>query len=204
MSKRLKINRYVEYYDTKHDVSWSRYFETRELPTYRFSKVRWFFKELFAGFIISCLVFFIVLSFGFYILNPSSIMETVHSSIYKQSSNHYKDNSDVVRSISIVCDLEEGTLDKSRCVYDTVMKFYYYNDSLLDNELFSNPDRVFVHGGVCRHWSVFYSSIFKNIDVSHKFIFTEDHVFLIIKPKKEELEEDWRYIVLDMDEFTIN
>ena len=128
-------------------------------------------QEIITIILIVILFFTAIISSATYLnTNPLASTEKYYNDISKE--NTYLEPTKAVYNY---CKNKDSNLLKVYCVNDYVQDIYYYNTT---NKT-KNINQILISGGDCKAYSAFYKSVLDMLCIKNKFIFTDNHIFII-------------------------
>lgn len=88
--------------------------------------------------------------------------------------------SDIDKSLSVICGLEGSEIDKAICVQEFLCKHYNYSANRLFNDVADSPESLLKEGGVCRDYAIFYKSVLDDLKINNYLKTEPKHVYGII------------------------
>ena len=95
----------------------------------------------------------------------------------------YWQESELVESLAYVCSLQRTELEKVKCVHYYVNSTFRFVRHDERNKLRENPNKLLELGGVCRDYSVLYSSLMNNLNINYEIIYLSKHMYLMVYPR---------------------
>lgn len=140
-------------------------------------------------FSISLPIFILILLFIMFLPSLTNFSERLDKPIifinnlnFNSISNSWEDD-EIITSLATFCNHFDGDENKIECVMKiATMNYDYKEHGILS--MVKQPEEIINYGGVCRDYAVFYSSVFKDMGYSTKFIYEPNHVYLKICKEK--------------------